>query len=132
MKATAAALARELAALGLPVHQAARGGTTSHQLAIEAHRWGGGQAAAKRLRLANLLACGIGLPVGAVPGDVNGLRLGVPEIVRLGMSAEHMPTLASFIARSLVGNDAPNAIADNVTAFRRGFQSLQFIRSGAG
>jgi glycine hydroxymethyltransferase len=129
MKTTAAALARELGKLGLPIHAAARGGTTSHQIAVEAHRWGGGQAASKTLRQANILACGIGLPMAAVEGDVNGLRLGVPEIVRLGMTADHMPVLAGFIARSLIGNDAPEAIARDVTAFRHAFKTLKFIRS---
>ncbi len=131
MKATAQALAVELSKLGLPVHAAARGGTTSHQLAIEAHRWGGGQAASKMLRQANILACGIGLPTTAVAGDVNGLRLGVPEIVRLGMGPTDMPKLASFIARSLIGNDAPEAIAKDVTQFRGGFTEMRFIRTAS-
>lgn len=60
--------------LGLPVHQIARGGTTSHQLAIEAQRWSGGQAASKMLRPANILAGGIGLPIAAIDGDVTAFR----------------------------------------------------------
>jgi glycine hydroxymethyltransferase len=96
MAATAAALARELAARGLPVFAAARGGTRSHQLAIEAARFGGGQAASKRLRRANILACGIGLPLAPVEGDVNGLRLGTPEIARWGMGEADMPELAQM------------------------------------
>jgi glycine hydroxymethyltransferase len=128
MTATAAALAVELGKRGLLVHAAARGGTASHQLAIEAHRFGGGQAASKILRKANLLACGIGLPMAAVEGDVNGLRFGVPEIVRLGMGPEHMADLAGFVARSLVGNDATADIARDVTAFRQRFQELRFVR----
>ena len=42
MQATAQALAQALAALGLPVHALDRGATQSHQLALEAARWGGG------------------------------------------------------------------------------------------
>ena len=42
--------------------------TTSHQFAIEAARYGGGQTAAKLLRRANLLTCGIGLPGAAGAG----------------------------------------------------------------
>ena len=71
MQATARALAKALAEReGLPVFARERGGTSSHALAIEAARWGGGQAAAKRLEGARLLACGIGLPhaVAAVRG----------------------------------------------------------------
>ena len=42
---------------------------------------------ARRLRQAGFLACGIGLPIAPVAGDLNGLRLGTPEIVRWGMTA---------------------------------------------
>jgi glycine hydroxymethyltransferase len=127
MAATAAALARALAALGLPVHAADRGGTTTHQLAVEAARFGGGQAASRRLRAANILACGIGLPIAEVEGDVNGLRLGTPEIVRWGMRPEHMPELAGLIARALIGNESPEAVAADVSAFRNRFRTLRYV-----
>jgi glycine hydroxymethyltransferase len=130
MQATARALAVALAAQGLPVFARERGATTSHQFAVEATRWGGGQAAARRLEAARLLACGIGLPKARVPalaGDVNGLRLGVPEIVRLGMGPEDMPELGALIARALDGDDAA-AVAPTVTAFRRRFRGLHFVR----
>ena len=127
MAATAQALARELAARGLPVFAAAQGATTSHQFAIEAARFGGGQAASKRLRRANILACGIGLPLPVVVDDVNGLRLGTPEIARWGMTADDMPALAALIARALAGNEEPEAVAADVTAFRARFDRLLFV-----
>jgi glycine hydroxymethyltransferase len=127
MAATAQALARELAARGLPVFAATRGFTRSHQLAIEAARFGGGQAASKRLRRANILACGIGLPIPAVEGDVNGLRLGTPEIARWGMGEADMPELAQLIARALAGNEEPETVATEVTAFRARFDRLRFV-----
>lgn len=122
---TAQALAQVLLRQGLPVYAAARGATTSHQFAIEAARWGGGQAAARRMALAGLLACGIGLPIAPVPGDINGLRIGVPEIVRLGMKPEHMAELGSLIARSL-GHD-PEMLAPEIEAFRQRFRELHYI-----
>ncbi|MGD9831724.1 MAG: serine hydroxymethyltransferase [Piscinibacter sp.] len=122
---TARALAQALHREGLPVYAMARGATTSHQFAIEAARWGGGQAAAKRMARAGLLACGIGLPIAPVAGDINGLRLGVPEIVRLGMGAEHMGELGSLIARAL--GDRPEAVAAAVEAFRQRFRELHYI-----
>ena len=128
MLATSKALAEALAKRGLPVHAMTRGGTTSHQMALEAAQWGGGQAAAKKLRLCNILSCGIGLPIAPVAGDTNGLRLGVNEIVRWGMGPEDMPALADLIARGLVGNDAPEAVARDVTVFRSRFLSLKFVR----
>lgn len=121
----AAALAALLADKGMPVfRRASTAATRSHQFAIEAASYGGGQTAAARLRRANLLACGIGLPIAPVAGDVNGLRLGTPEAVRLGMTAADMPTLADFIARALT--DPPDAIADDVTAWRAQFRDIHF------
>ncbi len=128
MAETAAALAAALAERGLPVFKTANGATASHQLAIEAARFGGGQAASKKLRPANILACGIGLPIAAVPGDLNGLRLGTPEIVRFGMGPDDMPELAGLIARALVGNEAPEAVAEDTRRFRRRFTRLHFMR----
>lgn len=128
MVATAQALAAALAGAGLPVFSTRAGFTQSHQFALRAAPYGGGQAASKRLRRANLLACGIGLPEAEVEDDLNGLRLGTPEIVRWGMGPEHMPELARLIARALAGNEAPEDVAPDVTAFRQQFQTLGFVR----
>jgi glycine hydroxymethyltransferase len=125
--ATMIDLAEALNAEGVPLFAKQQGFTRSHQFAIEAARFGGGQAASRRLRMANLLACGIGLPVAPVDGDLNGLRIGTPEIVRRGMQPSDMPKLARFIARALTTND-PLSLAAEVTAFRRGFQGLRFVR----
>jgi glycine hydroxymethyltransferase len=127
MTRTAKALASELADRGLPVFSTAKGHTTSHQFAVRAAEFGGGQAAAKRLRRANILTCGIGLPIDAVEGDMNGLRFGTPEIVRWGMTEDDMPELAALIARGLRGNDASEAVAADVTQFRRRFQKMHFV-----
>jgi glycine hydroxymethyltransferase len=127
MGATATALAEALADRGVPVFARDRGITRSHQFAIEAAGYGGGQAAAKTLRQANILTCGIGLPIAPVEGDVNGLRIGTPEIVRWGMTAGDMPELAGFIAGAL-GSDASRSRAGDVTTFRRRFASLHYVR----
>jgi glycine hydroxymethyltransferase len=128
MAATATALAQALAARDVPVFARERGITTSHQFAIEAARYGGGQTVAKRLRQANILTCGIGLPIAPVEGDVNGLRIGTPEIVRWGMGPADMPELAGYIAAALSEMHALGEIAQNVTTFRRHFSKLHFIR----
>ena len=60
---------------------------------------------------------------------MNGLRFGTPEIVRWGMTEEDMPELAALIARALKGNERPEAVAADVTAFRCRFDRLHFIRS---
>jgi glycine hydroxymethyltransferase len=127
MAATANALAGNLIERGIPVFTTSKGATKSHQFAIRAAEFGGGQGAAKRLRKVNLLTCGIGLPIEPVAGDMNGLRFGTPEIVRWGMTASDMPELAALIARGLRGNESSERLAADVTAFRRRFRELHFV-----
>jgi glycine hydroxymethyltransferase len=128
MANTARALAAELIRRDLPVFARDRGGTTSHQFAIEAADFGGGQTAAKLLRKANILSCGIGLPIDLVEGDLNGLRMGTPELVRWGLGPDDMPELAGFITDVLKGTRAAEAVAPEVAAFRRRFSKLHFVR----
>ncbi|GAA5161577.1 serine hydroxymethyltransferase [Ornithinimicrobium tianjinense] len=124
MVGTARRLAEELAALGAPVFETVEGHTRSHQFALRAHPWGGGQAASRLLRRANLLACGIGLPDEPVDGDVNGLRIGTPELVRIGLTEEDMPRLASLVVRGLAGEP----VAEEVTAWRRSLTGVHHVR----
>lgn len=120
MVETASALARELESAGVPVFA-----TSSHQLAVDAHHYGGGEAAARRLRRANLLASAIGLP----DGDARGLRLGTPEAARVGMNVADMATVADFVARALTV-PAPERLAHEVTAWRSGFDRVHFTLQG--
>ena len=117
MTAAASALAAALIELGVPVYG---NGTESHAFAIDATEWGGGHAAALRLRETNLLSCAIGLPT-----DVNaGLRVGTNEIVRWGMTAADMPELAELIARGLAD---PASASSDVTELRSRFTKLHFL-----
>jgi len=126
MATTALALAQALKAEGLPVFETAKGLTASHQFALEAAALGGGQTASKKLRQAGFLACGIGLPIAPAHNDMNGLRIGTPELVRWGMSEEHMPELARLIAEALRSND-PGAMAPRVAGWRNSFDRLHFV-----
>jgi glycine hydroxymethyltransferase len=126
MIAVAQALAAALDAEGLPVFAKARGFTKSHQFAVEAAGFGGGQAASKTLRKAGFLACGIGLPIAEVTGDMNGLRIGTPELVRWGIGVSDAPQLASLIATALRSND-PASLAPEVRRYRETFQTLKFV-----
>jgi glycine hydroxymethyltransferase len=122
----AKALAQELDKKGVPVFAGADGFTTSHQFAVKAEKFGGGQTASKKLRKANLLVSGIGLPIPAVAGDLNGIRFGTPEIVRWGVDERDAPQLAEFVARALVSND-PAGLASEVSKFRARFNTLHYI-----
>jgi glycine hydroxymethyltransferase len=128
MVETAQALAAGLAERGVPLFTTVNGPTQSHQFAVDARGWGDGDAAARRLRLANVLASGIGLPGLHGPGAdaMPGLRLGTPEIVRCGMGPEHMDELAALIAEGLHGD--PTLVAARTSAFRQRFTTLAFMR----
>ena len=122
----AKALALELEKNGMPVFAGAGGFTTSHQFAVKAEQFGGGQTASKKLRKANLLVSGIGLPIPAVAGDLNGIRFGTPEIVRWGVDERDAPQLAEFVARALNSND-PAGLAAEVSQFRAKFNTLHYV-----
>ena len=126
MVKTSQALAQHLQNLGINIFAAEKGFTTSHQFAILAAPYGGGQTAARRMGEAGLLACGIGLPIEQVEGDLNGLRIGTPEIVRIGMKVEHMQDLAEFIARSLDTNVEPKSIQREITEWRMQFSGVHY------
>jgi glycine hydroxymethyltransferase len=122
----AQALAQALAAEGEPVFGAGQGFTQSHQFAIEAAAYGGGQAASKKLRKAGFLACGIGLPIPEVEGDMNGLRIGAPELARWGMTHAHAKRLATLISQAL-HSDTPEVLLPEVSAWRQEFTQLHYI-----
>jgi glycine hydroxymethyltransferase len=127
MISVARALAAALAAEGMPVFASRDGATASHQFALEAAAFGGGQTASKTLRKAGFLACGIGLPLPEVAGDLNGLRIGTPELVRRGVTEADAPALARLIAAALRSND-PEGLAPETAALRAQFQGLHYIR----
>ncbi len=123
----AQALAAALKSLGLPLYETEHGSTQSHQFAFAAKAFGGGQTAAKTLRKAGFLTCGIGLPIAEVAGDLNGLRMGTPELARRGVTLADVPALAALIAEALRSN-APESIAPRTAALRARFQGLHYMR----
>ncbi len=129
--ATSLALAEGLAKRGVKVFGAGRSMTQSRHVVVAGHPFGGGRAASRLLSGSNRLACGIGLPMADIPGDVNGLRLGTPEIVRWGMGPGDMDVLAGFFDDVLNGARAAQSVAPEVTAGRRGGSTLPFARQGA-
>jgi glycine hydroxymethyltransferase len=128
MAEAALALGQALLQRGVPVFAGDRGITTCHQFAVEAGGYGGGHAAAKLLRRANVLTSSIGLPDDGGTAMLEGIRFGTPEIVRAGMTALDMPELADYIADVLTGARLPEAAASELTQFRRRFHGVRFVR----
>ncbi|MBL4907436.1 MAG: aminotransferase class I/II-fold pyridoxal phosphate-dependent enzyme [Sneathiella sp.] len=128
MVRVAQTFAKALNAEGVPVFGEKQGFTMSHQFAIEAGQYGGGQTASKALRKAGFLACGIGLPIDPVAGDLNGLRIGTPELVRWGVTETDIPKLSKLVAKALNSTE-PENLADEVREYRGGFKTLHFCRN---
>ena len=55
------------------------------------------------------------------------MRIGTNEAVRRGVGVDDMPELADLLARALAAVDAAS-LADEVTAFRRRFTGVHFVR----
>lgn len=127
--ANARALGTALEAEGIAVHRAQGADVTeSHHLALLAAPHGGGQSASKHLARANILLCGIGLPVAPVAGDLNGIRLGTQEVTRFGMKQDAMVDIARLLARVMVKGEAPEAVRPDVIAFRKTYQTMSYVR----
>ncbi len=128
MMNVATMLSNALKACGIPVFDTVQGPTQSHQFAVPAYEFGGGQAASKHLYKAGIIVCGIGIPGPEIAGDMNAIRFGTPEVVRWGLRAhsEDIMTLADLIARAL-RSDRPEDIAPETAAFRQQFKDLHYI-----
>lgn len=118
-----------LAGLDIDVHGAeGREFTESHHLAIRAASYGGGQTASKHLAKANILLCGIGLPIEPVAGDLNGIRIGTQEVTRFGMKEDAMAPIARLMARVLIDGEDPAIVQPDAVAFRKQFSGMAFVR----
>jgi glycine hydroxymethyltransferase len=126
MVATAAELARELDRLGVPIFTGHKGFTMSHQFAVLAAKYGGGQTASLKLEKSGLIACGIGLPIDEVTGDLNGLRIGTPEIARMGAKPENMAALAQLIVDGLTTSGDGSDVKERVTQWRSQFSGVHY------
>jgi glycine hydroxymethyltransferase len=124
----AQALAEALARRGIPLLGAHKGYTTTHQVIADVRQFGAGLIVAQQLARANMIT-----NKNLIPSDQpedwdrpGGLRLGTIEITRLGMHEAEMEIIADFIARILVDHVAPEALVDDVIAFREPYQTFYY------
>ena len=123
-------LAESLANFGFTVLGEKRGYTESHQLAVDVSKFGDGGTIEKELEKANII-----LNRQLLPGDIksgkhymhpSGVRIGVPEVTRLGMKESEMKEIASFIKEIVIDKSDPKQVANSVSAFREQFQKVQY------
>jgi glycine hydroxymethyltransferase len=56
----------------------------------------------------------------------SGVRIGVPEVTRLGMKETEMKEIASFIKQIVIDKSDPKVVASSVSNFRKQFQKVQY------
>ena len=127
--ANAKALGAALAAEGFDVLAEERGYTSSHQVLT---RHGGADSGAGKRAARTLEDCGIITNMNMLPGDTkamsgpSGLRLGTPELTRVGMGTDEMQDVARFFSRALIEEDDTASVRADVAEFKSRFQIVHY------
>jgi len=101
------------------------GFTKSHQILLEIGQ-GKGKEASKKLEDAGIVTNMNTIPGDTDPLNPSGLRLGTPELTRIGMKESDMDEVAEFYKRVLLKNEDPKKIKADIKAFRKDFQELHY------
>ena len=129
--ANARALAQALHDRGFDVLAANLGFTRSHTIAVRVEKEGGGEVVAKRLADSGVIANKNLLPGDKSPKHPGGLRLGTPEVTRVGMREREMERIAELFDDLLHRGKSEAEVLREATELKRGFTTLQFC-FGAG
>ena len=101
------------------------GFTKSHQILVEIGP-GKGKEASKTLEDAGIVTNMNTIPGDKDPFSPSGLRLGTPELTRLGMKESEMEAVADFYQRALIKKENLKTINADVKEFRKDFQELHY------
>jgi glycine hydroxymethyltransferase len=118
-------LGQELHVLGFEVFAEHLGFTKSHQLLLSIGP-GKGKEASKLLEQAGIVTNMNTIPGDKDPLNPSGLRLGTPELTRIGMKESEMKDVAEFFHRTLIKKDDPKKISKDVKSFRKDYQVLHY------
>jgi glycine hydroxymethyltransferase len=124
----AKALAQSLAEQGFDVLAEERGYTASHQVLT---RHGTVDSGAGKRAASILEESGIITNMNMLPGDTkamqpSGLRLGTPELTRVGMGVDEMKDVAKFFSRALIDKENPKTIKNDVKEFKSNYQTVHY------
>jgi glycine hydroxymethyltransferase len=129
--ANAKALGAALHARGFDVLGEKLGFTASHTLAVRVTREGGGEEVARRLAASGFITNKNLLPGDTSPRHPGGIRLGTPEVTRVGMTEKEMVRIAELMDDLLHRGKSPESVAADVATFKSGFTGLRYC-FGAG
>ena len=127
---SAKALADALSDEGFDVLGESRGFTESHQVLLDVTRYGLGGDIERLLERAGIIVNRNLLFNDPKRGlnyqNPGGLRLGVQEVVRLGMGPSEMREIASFMSRVIIKRESPEKVRDDVREFRKEYQEIHY------
>ena len=118
----AKALGGALAERGVPILGADLGFTESHTLILIVDKYGEGSALANHLEACHIIAGAAGL---SPEVGTSGLRMGVQEVTRWGMTPADAPDIADCIVGALSGGSS-EALKPKVAEVARRFNTIQF------
>ena len=121
----AQSLAQALHERGFRVFGEKLGFTKSHQILLEIGP-GKGKEASKKLEDAGIVTNMNTIPGDEDPLNPSGLRLGTPELTRIGMKEKEMDEVAEFYERALLKNEDTKKIRSDIKEFRKDFQELHY------
>jgi glycine hydroxymethyltransferase len=127
----ARALGQALHERGFDVLAPDLGFTRSHTIAVRVTREGGGADVSKRLAAAGVITNKNLLPGDRSPKNPEGVRLGTPEVTRVGMKEREMVRIAELFDGLLHQGRSPHEIAEAAANLKSNFTTIQYC-FGAG
>ncbi len=129
VRANAKSFAASLQAYGIPVEgDPADGYTDTHQVIIRVSPFGPGMEIARRLEDNNIVTNYQALPDDETFLVSSGIRMGVQEMTRFGLTGKDFDVVAGLIADCVIRN-AP--VKNAVKAFRRDFLEMKYCLPAA-
>jgi len=120
----AKAYARALKEKGIPVEGDEKDGfTQTHQVLIRIKEYGNGMDIAQKLEENNILTNYQALPDDETFLEPSGIRMGVQEMTRYGMTAKDFDVLSGFVADVILEN---RNVREEVKAFRQNFLEMKY------
>ncbi len=124
VRANAKAYAGALKEKGIPVEGDEKDGfTQTHQVLIRINKYGNGMDVARKLEENNILTNYQALPDDETFLEPSGIRMGVQEMTRFGMSEEDFGVLAEFVADVILNN---RDVKEKVKVFRKNFLEMKY------
>lgn len=124
----AKALAQALYEQGFNVLCEHKGFTDSHQVVIDVSKNGGGKRAAENLESANIIINKNLLPNDSleITKNPSGIRIGTPEITRIGMKESDMLYIAELMRRVVIDCENPKKVLEDVVEFKKNFNKIHY------